>query len=60
MQKIPTYAGITVFILFFGASVIDAFATQNWWRAAFWLIIGLVFLAADRLGRRQEIDQVGR
>jgi hypothetical protein len=51
MQRIPSSVNITIFLIFFGGSMLDAFATRNWWRAAFWMIIALVFLAADRLGR---------
>jgi hypothetical protein len=51
MQQIPTSVNIAIFVIFFGGSVLDAFATRNWWRAAFWMIIAVVFLAADRMGR---------
>jgi len=37
----------TVFLLFFGVAVIEAFQTRNWIKAIFWVAIGLVFLAAD-------------
>lgn len=45
---------MTVFIIFFGASLLDAFATRSWWRALFWMVIALGFLAADRMGRRRQ------
>jgi NADH:ubiquinone oxidoreductase subunit 6 (subunit J) len=48
---------LAIFVLFFGGSMIDAIATQNWWRSAFWLVIALVFLAADRLGRRTRVSR---
>jgi hypothetical protein len=38
---------ITLFLLFFGISLLDAFSAREWLRAAFWLMIGLVFLWAD-------------
>jgi hypothetical protein len=38
---------VTVFLLFFGLALLDAFASQRWLTAAFWLAIGLVFLHAD-------------
>ena len=41
--------GFTVFIIFFGAAVLDAFATRNWLRSVFWLAIGMAFLIADNL-----------
>ena len=55
MNGLPAGATMTIFVLFFGMSVLDAFATQNWWRAAFWLLIALVFLVADRMGRRRRL-----
>jgi hypothetical protein len=39
--------GITIFLLFFGVAVLEAFQTRNWPKAAFWLAIGVVFLVAD-------------
>ena len=42
-------ANFTVFLLFFGVAAIEAFQTGNWIKAAFWLAIGIVFLAADNL-----------
>ena len=52
MQKLSTGTNLTIFALFFGISLLDAFATRSWWRAAFWLAIGLMFLGANRFGRR--------
>lgn len=53
-------ANMTVFIIFFGASVLDAFVTRAWWRAAFWLVIAAVFLVADRIGRKRQLyDRIG-
>ena len=46
-------ANMTVFFIFFGASLLDAFVTRSWGRAAFWLVIAAFFLVADRLGRRR-------
>jgi hypothetical protein len=44
---------VTVFLLFFGVSLLDALQSRNWLRAIFWLAIGLVFLRADGLRRGQ-------
>ncbi len=49
MKKIRLSTNFTVFLLFFGVSILDAFQTRNWIRAAFWLAIGIVFLVADNL-----------
>ena len=37
----------TIFVLFFGVSLIEAFQTRNWLKALFWLAIGIFFLVAD-------------
>ena len=42
---------VTIFLLFFALSLLDAFQTHDWVRAAFWCAIGLVFLFADALKR---------
>jgi hypothetical protein len=42
---------VTVFLLFFGLSLLEALETRNWLKAAFWVAIGLVFLRADALRR---------
>ena len=39
----------TIFLLFFGVSVLEAFQSRNWIKAGLWLAIGIVFLAADNL-----------
>lgn len=52
MQRLSTSTNMTIFVVFFGISLLDAFASQNWWRAAFWLAIAFVFLGASRFGRR--------
>jgi len=51
MKKIKLGNGFAVFLLFFGLSVIEAFETKNWLKAAFWLAIGGIFLIADNLRR---------
>ena len=52
MRQFSTSTNMTIFALFFGISLLDAFASHNWWRAAFWLVIAFVFLGASRFGRR--------
>jgi hypothetical protein len=51
MKKIKFGNGVTVFLLFFGVSLIEAFQTQNLLNAVFWFAIGIVFLIADNLKR---------
>lgn len=50
------HAGVTIFLLFFGISLLDAFVRGNWLRAAFWLAIGLAFWAMDRAQRDRRSD----
>lgn len=51
----------TIFLLFFGVAALEAFQSRNWLRAAFWLVIGLVFWWADNKGQRtrnaERLDQ---
>jgi len=49
MKKIKPSTNFTVFLLFFGVATLEAFQSLNWIKAAFWVSIGLVFLAADNL-----------
>lgn len=49
MKKIKPGTGFAVFIIFFGISMLEAFETQNWLRAIFWLAIGVGFFVADNL-----------
>ena len=44
------YAGITIFILFFGASLLDAVSGARWLRVIFWLGMGVCFLVLDAGG----------
>lgn len=52
MAGIRLGTNVAVFLLFFGVSVVEAFDTRNWLKAALWLGIGVVFLLADNLKRR--------
>ena len=49
MKRIRLGTNFAVFVLFFGVATLEAFQTQNWLKAIFWLMIGLVFLVADNL-----------
>ena len=53
MKAIHLGSNFAVFLLFFGVADLEAFQTQNWLKAAFWLAIGLVFLLADNLRSSQ-------
>ena len=52
MRSVRIGSNVTVFLLFFGISLLDALRSQDWLRAALWCAIGLVFLRADALKRR--------
>jgi len=47
MKLIKIRASFTVFLLFFGISLLEAFRTRNWLNAAFWVGIAVMFLIAD-------------
>ena len=57
MRNFRLGANVTVFLLFFGISLLDALRGGDWLRAALRLALGLVFLRADSL--RREPDQTG-
>jgi hypothetical protein len=52
MKNLRLGSNFAVFLLFFGLSMLEAFQTRNWLKAAFWLAIAAVFLYADR--KRQQ------
>jgi len=49
MKRLKIRASFTVFLLFFGISLLEAFRTRNWLNAAFWVGIAIMFLIADNL-----------
>ena len=49
MKVLKLRTSFTVFILFFGISLFEAFRTRNWINVAFWIIIATMFLVADNL-----------
>ena len=52
MRQPTAGENMTVFILFFGISMMEAFASRRWLSAAFWLVVALVFLGMSLAGRR--------
>jgi hypothetical protein len=40
-------ANVTVFVIFFGLSLIDAVWSRHWIGAMLWLAFGLLFVRAD-------------
>jgi hypothetical protein len=55
-MKIPLGTNVTVFVLFFGLSLLDAVESQAWLREALFLLIGMVFLFADVHWRSSDRD----
>ena len=41
------HQGLTIFVLFFALSLLDALQGRNWILAAVWLAVGLFFVAMD-------------
>jgi hypothetical protein len=52
MNKPSLSTNMTVFLAFFGVSLLDAMFSGNLIRAAFWLAVGLFFAAAHRFRHR--------
>ena len=55
MPKIRLGSNATIFVLFFGVSLLEAFQNRNWLKALFWLAIGVVFLFADSFNRPSKV-----
>jgi hypothetical protein len=49
MKKIKFGTGFTIFIIFFGIAVVEAFDKQDWIWVVLWILIGMVFLYADNM-----------
>ena len=54
MKAIRLGTGFTIFLLFFGVALLEAFQSGNWIKAVFWLAIGAVFLIADNLRKHEQ------
>jgi hypothetical protein len=51
MRRRFTGTNITVFLLFFGLSLLEALGSGNWIMAALWFAVGILFLRADLVRR---------
>ncbi len=47
------YAGLTIFVVFFGIALLDALWGGYWLRALFWIGIGVTFFAMDLMRQRR-------
>lgn len=52
MKKIKLGTNFTVFLLFFGVALLEAYLTRNWIKTFVWIAIGAFFLVADNLKKR--------
>ncbi|MEO6253249.1 MAG: hypothetical protein ABIO79_08095 [Ferruginibacter sp.] len=52
MKKVRLGTNFAVFLLFFGVALLEAFQSQNWLKSIFWVAIGIAFLVADNLKRK--------
>ena len=55
MRQKFTGTNVTVFLLFFGLSLLEAFGSRNWIVAALWLAVGILFLRADLVRRSRSL-----
>lgn len=46
-------AGVTIFLVFFGISLLDALWGGHWLRAGFWIAMGAAFWGLDRMRRER-------
>jgi len=58
MKQLKLPASFTVFLIFFGISLLEAFRTRNWINVAFWIGIAIMFLIADGMkpGKKRTRD----
>jgi hypothetical protein len=54
MRSFNLGTGVTVFIIFFGISVLEAFRSANYLWIMFWLAMGFVFWSCDTVLRRRK------
>jgi len=57
MKFLRLRTSVTIFLLFFGISLLEAFRTRNWINVAFWLAIAAMFLIADNLKGDQQVQK---
>jgi phosphatidylserine synthase len=58
MRKLNAGPLFAVFVIFFGASLVEAIAHANWKMALVYFILAFMFLSAD--GRTHRIDRTDR
>jgi purine-cytosine permease-like protein len=53
MKHIKFRTGFTIFVIFFGISLLEAIQTQNWMMVVFWAGIALLFLLMDSRQKKE-------
>jgi hypothetical protein len=51
MRRALPGTNMTIFLLFFSLSLLEAIGKQNWVLAALWFVLGIMFLRADLVKR---------
>jgi hypothetical protein len=51
MKKLRLGQGATIFFLFFGVALLEAFRSGNIQESLFWMTVGIAFFVADNLRR---------
>ena len=51
MRNLKLGANFTVFLIFFGISLLDAIWSKHWLGAFLWLVFGALFVRADSTKR---------
>jgi hypothetical protein len=51
-MRTPLGTNMTIFLLFFSLSLLEAFGSRNWVLAALWFMFGILFARADILKHR--------
>jgi hypothetical protein len=58
-MKLRAGVNITVFLLFFGMALLEAFQEHQWIKAGLWVLGGFLFLAADNLRSKDKEKPTG-
>ena len=48
---------MTIFLVFFGLSLIEALAYRSWWAATFWLVIAVAFAVLGARGKAKTVQR---
>ena len=55
MKRLKPGIGFTIFIIFFGIALLEAFRDQKIWEISFWVLMGVIFLLFDIRDKKEEI-----